>query len=196
MREQYNERMNPENTHGTFRTFLASHFSSFYFPHISLNIPAHPKPLNLWRIVSLVCLGILIINLVYGYTKEPNTEERLSGYILRNPENAEVHEQLGFIYLSRNVQAANQEYSLAEEYYHDSDANSATESPLVRWDKYMTAKDQVLSDIKKWESFQTMFPDYVYAKKQLITLYTLVGNAEKADKENQEIILLNPEAGD
>lgn len=114
-----------------------------------------------------------------------------------SPFDSQLHEKLGRYYLEVNLQAAQREYLMAEEFYQSriiSDGKIAgIQSPP--WQTFLNLigkRDKIRKDLIYWEKVTKNFPDYQYAKLKLAVLHAQLGEKNKGKDLLEKVLRDNP----
>lgn len=165
-------------------------------PHFSHIFPAWPRiKLLIWIIVLIV----FALNVVYSLIP-PNTEEkRLRLNVMKNPFSVLPHQNLANYYLNSNLDEAEYEFSLAENYYKSvlSSSNNtnflgAESSPLTTWNNLINYKENIIEELTAWKKLMEKYPQYEYIQLKISALYYQAGEYEEAKLILQKLLRQNP----
>ncbi len=166
------------------------------FPHINRKITASFKTLKLGYFGLIIFLFMIGLNLL-SETLPQTSEQKLQYDILKNPYLSTPHQKLAEFYLNKNQAGAEKEYFLATEMFRR--RNSVNDKYLgiesSPWETYLNLlknKSLVEENQRLWEKIKNALPDYEYAYLKLSSLYTNLGEKEKADQILREALKINP----
>ena len=148
------------------------------FPQINRRLTA-----GFWFLIFLILIGT---NLLQDSIFRPTKEKKLRLEILQNPTISSLHEKLGQYYLITNEKAAENEYKIAQEYYHPEEVFRGTNvlgdqsTPWQTWKNSLTQKNNMLNELSYWEKIKNIYPDYIYSYLKLAVLHTQKGEIDKA----------------
>lgn len=147
----------------------------FKFPQFSRKFNAPLFYINFKHLSFTAILFALFANLLIPNLHN-NPETITINEILIKPFESKLHEELGSLYLKRNILASKREYLLSQNYLPPTDNLSKAilgiqNEPLETWNNLLKQKEQIQQQVKYWQNVYQTNPDYDFAGKKLALLY-------------------------
>ncbi len=171
--------------------------ASIKFPHIIRKIPAPSRFLPLKHLFFVFIFILILLNILQPFFFPASEEKLLRLALMQNPNSRYLHEKLGKYYLPINLSEAQREYQLAQENYSEKETKGNSvlgieSEPQESWKNIKNQEMKLKEEVSYWQGILLQLPDYQYALLKLASIYTQLGEKERAKEFLEQLLKRSP----